>query len=193
MPVTVCLAASTLAYEHGGGHLWACLNWALGLRKLDCEVIWLEEAPETTAEELARQVAALRRQLEPFGLADHVALHGWEAGLPLGALGADALEGAELLLNMAYEDPGLLPVRFPRSALIDIDPGMTQLWLAAGELATSPHDVYFTVGEGVADGTAHVERMGIEWHYTPPCVPAAVAGVHVHGQRVHHRDALVGV
>ncbi len=48
---------------------------------------------------------------------------------------------------MAYEEPELLPVRFPRSALIDIDPGMTQLWLSAGELAILGHDVYSTVGE----------------------------------------------
>jgi hypothetical protein len=168
--LTVCLAASALGYERGGGHLWAYLNWALGLRQLDCDVIWLEEARDTTAQKLARQFAVLRRQLEPFGLADRIALHGWAGRLPAGALGADALDSAELLLNMAYEEPELLPVRFPRSALIDIDPGMTQLWLSAGELALFPHDVYFTVGEGVADGTARVDRTGVEWRHTPPCV-----------------------
>src|SRR5215211_519272 len=43
MSVTVCLSTNqTLNYPQGGGHLWVFLNWALGLRALGCEVIWLE-------------------------------------------------------------------------------------------------------------------------------------------------------
>ena len=42
MSLTVCLAANTLSYPEGGGHLWVYLNWALGLRALGCRVIWLE-------------------------------------------------------------------------------------------------------------------------------------------------------
>src|SRR5688500_6356709 len=42
MSVTVCLSTNTtLSYPQGGGHLWVFLNWALGLRALGCEVIWL--------------------------------------------------------------------------------------------------------------------------------------------------------
>ena len=37
MSLTVCLSAwNTLTYPKGGGHLWAYLNWALGLRALGC-------------------------------------------------------------------------------------------------------------------------------------------------------------
>jgi hypothetical protein len=71
---------------------------------------------------------------------------------------------------MAYEEPAKLPFRARRSALIDLDPGMTQLWAAAGDLPLPPQDVYFTVGEGIADGTARVHDLGIEWRHTPPCV-----------------------
>ena len=35
---------------HERGHLWAYLNWALGLQRLGCEVVWLEQAPDTPAE-----------------------------------------------------------------------------------------------------------------------------------------------
>src|SRR5918999_6485545 len=43
LSVTVCLSTNTtLSYPQGGGHLWVYLNWALGLRALGCEVIWLE-------------------------------------------------------------------------------------------------------------------------------------------------------
>ena len=31
MSLIVCLAANTLAYPEGGGHLWGYLNWSLGL------------------------------------------------------------------------------------------------------------------------------------------------------------------
>jgi hypothetical protein len=36
MSITACLAADTLYYPTGGGHLWVYLNWALGLRALGC-------------------------------------------------------------------------------------------------------------------------------------------------------------
>ena len=43
MSITVCIApVKTLEYPEGGGHLWEYLNWALGLRALGCQVIWLE-------------------------------------------------------------------------------------------------------------------------------------------------------
>lgn len=170
MSLTVCLAASALGYEQGGGHLWAYLNWALGLREGGCEVVWLEQAPETGAAELGRHFDALRRDLAPFGLAGRIALHAPAERLPDGAIDAGDLEGVDLLLNLAYEVPGALLAASRRSAFVDIDPGMTQLWLAGGLLRRQRHDVYFTVGEGVADGTAGVDRLGIEWRHTPPCV-----------------------
>ena len=42
MSVTIWLSANTLHYPQGGGHMWVFLNWALGLRELGCEVVWLE-------------------------------------------------------------------------------------------------------------------------------------------------------
>ena len=146
------------------------LNWALGLRELGCDVIWLEQADASSAGELGRQFELLRRELAPYGLSDRIALHGSEGQLPDGALPVEALEQAELLVNMAYEEPGSLPIHFRRSVLIDIDPGMTQLWGSTGELALGPHDAYFTVGEGIADGSARVDRLGVKWIHTPPCV-----------------------
>ncbi len=170
MGLSVCLAASALGYEQGGGHLWAYLNWALGLREAGCEVIWLEQAPDTPAQELSSQLAALRGALEPFGLADCVAVHAPPGNAPAPSLAAQRLEGCELLLNLSYEVPKGLLGHFHRTALIDIDPGMTQLWLADELLEGLTHDVYFTVGEGVADGSARVQRLGVQWHHTPPCV-----------------------
>jgi|GEM_PF-5613582 len=44
MTATVCLLANTIHYPFGGGHFWAYLNWALGLRAIGCNVIWMERA-----------------------------------------------------------------------------------------------------------------------------------------------------
>ena len=69
MALTVCLAANALGYERGGGHLWAYLNWALGLRGLGCEVLWLEAAPakdgRTTELRVTAQGRRLLRQVHP--------------------------------------------------------------------------------------------------------------------------------
>jgi hypothetical protein len=45
--MTVCLSAKTLYYPDSGGHCWVYLNWALGLRAVDCQVIWLESVIPT--------------------------------------------------------------------------------------------------------------------------------------------------
>ena len=60
--------------------------------------------------------------------------------------------------------------RFRRSALVDIDPGLLQLWLSRGALSLERHDIYFTIGETVGQPGALFPDCGIEWHYTPPCV-----------------------
>jgi hypothetical protein len=38
----VCLIAKMVEFPEGGGHFWPYLNWAMGLRRCGCEVIWLE-------------------------------------------------------------------------------------------------------------------------------------------------------
>ena len=71
MSRTVCLAARTLHYLNGGGHFWAYLNWALGLRALGCAVIWLEAVdPSTPCHQLQAKVALLKSHLKPYGLPD---------------------------------------------------------------------------------------------------------------------------
>src|SRR5699024_4108487 len=87
MSITVCLTANTLGYPEGGGHMWVYLNWALGLRALGCRVIWLEGVdPDTEVPEVRRLTAALKARLEPYSLADCVALCSRAGGpLPQGA------------------------------------------------------------------------------------------------------------
>ena len=173
MSRTICLVANTLPYLDGGGHLWVYLNWALGLRALGCQVVWMEAvSPDTAPEALRDSVATLKARLHRFGLSECVALcPRTEQSLPggdAGCLNLDAASQADLLLNLVYGLPRSVVERFPRAALIDIDPGLLQIWISKGEIRAAPHDVYFTTGESV--GHPGSPDAGLVWTYTPPCV-----------------------
>jgi hypothetical protein len=208
MSVTVCLSTNTtLNYPQGGGHLWVFLNWALGLRALGCEVVWLETVSEgesagalksrrkyrrlglepdgladglagrtdEPAHEVRANVATLRGRLERYGLAGRLALcsRGGEAlseEVTRGCLDLEAAAEADLLLNMRYDLPGEVVERFRRSALVDIDPGLLQIWMSQGLVSVPRHDLYFTIGETVGRPGAPFPDLGLEWHYTPPPV-----------------------
>lgn len=176
MSPTVCLAAKTLATPLSGGHLWVYLNWALGLRSLGCRVIWLEGVDSYAPLSTNRwYVETLKQRLQPYGLADSLALWPLHGGAVDPELLADCLDleaaaEAELLLNQFYGMPPEVVSRFRRSTLLDIDPGLLQVWMSTGSLRVAEHDVYFTIGETVAQPGSVIPEVGVAWHYTPPCV-----------------------
>ena len=204
MSVTVCLSTNTtLSYPHGGGHLWVFLNWALGLRALGCEVIWLEtvsdkesvaalksrrkyrrlglerdglvERPTDLVHEVEANVATLKRRLQRYGLAERLALCSRDGEalsdeVTNGCLDLEAAAEADLLLNLRYNLPGEVVERFRRSAMLDIDPGLLQVWMSQGLVSVPQHDLYFTIGETVGQPGARFPDMGLKWHYTPPPV-----------------------
>ena len=177
MSVTVCVWANTLNFTMGGGHLWVYLNWALGLRALGCQVIWLEAvAPHRPAHKVRAKVVALKRRLERYDLAGCLALCSSSTGEPLarevveGSLDLEAAAEADLLLNLGYFAPPELVGRFRRSALVDIDPGLLQIWVSKGWTNLARHDLYFTIGETVGQSGSRIPDVGLQWQYTPPCV-----------------------
>lgn len=169
MAPRVCLAPrGTITYPDGGGYLWIFLNWALGFRALGCDLVWLELVPGSgTDTELPRKVALLRERLAPYGLDDALALVPLpgEQLPPVEAIpGIEAAAESDLLVNFRYSLPAEIVGRFSRSALIDIDPGLLQIWIRERRVDVARHDALFTVGERVADGG------GRAWHHVPPCV-----------------------
>jgi hypothetical protein len=166
----VAIVADTLGYPTGAGHLWAYLNWALGLKAIGCDVVWIEPSPERPDE---AAVELLARRLASFGL-ERICLVTPDGDNP--PAGGTALvpveeaDRADLLLDIAYGVPQQLLARFRRSVLLDIDPGMTQTWVAAGDIELGEHDVYLTTGAGIASGVAPVPDCGIRWLYAAPCV-----------------------
>jgi hypothetical protein len=184
--LTVCLApANTVAYPNGGGHLWVYLHWALALRALGCRVIWLEgidlddsdDSPQARRRRRgggAREcVATLKARLARFGLADGVALYAMNGvavpdEISQGSLDLDAAAEADLLINLWHSMPARVVQRFRRSALIDTDPGLLQIWMTTGDVQVAPHDLYFTIGETVGRRDSRFPDGGKQWLHTPP-------------------------
>lgn len=172
----IALLVDTLGFMAGGGHAWVFLNWALGLRANGCRVHWVEPVPHgLPPAELAARVQTLQRRLAAHGLANAVSLVDWRQ--PLQAQPrlagctpfAEVAAGSELALDFAYGTPAPLLAAFRRTALVDIDPGLTQLWIARGQMAVAPHTLYFTTGETVGASDT-IPDCGLPWRYTPPCV-----------------------
>ncbi len=157
----VCLApTAVLSLPSFGGHFWVYANWALGLEANGCEVVWLERPPpELSSEEASRLVRSLRLRLDSAGVRAAVALDAEEAAAT-----------ADLLLNFHYAMEPAAVALFPRTALVDIDPGLLQHWIAEKQLRVGPHDVYFTIGETVGTPAARFPDCGLAWQYTPPAV-----------------------
>jgi hypothetical protein len=137
-------------------------------------VIWLEEIePGLPPDGVRGQVIELKKRLERYDLAESLALSS-KTGEPLaeevgeGCLRLEDAVEADLLLNVAYNVS--VTGRFRRSAFVDIDPGLTQLWVSAGQMQLPRHDLYFTIGETVGQPGARFSDCGVSWHYTPPPV-----------------------
>jgi hypothetical protein len=176
MPTTVCLYADTLYYPQGGGHSWVYLNWALGLRSLGCEVVWLERlrGRYTDPQDEEAYFNALKARLKRYGL-ERIALWSPSGRQPPQevteqCLDLDSVVGADLLLALRYDLPSRLVSSFRRSALLDIDPGLLQTWISKGQIEPARYTRYFTTGETVGMPGARFPDAGLEWHYAPPCV-----------------------
>ena len=78
----------------------------------------------------------------------------------MGCLDLDAAAGADLLLEFPYDTPLHVVKRFRRSALLDIDPGLSQAWISKGRIRLTPHDVYFTTGETVGQAGTRIPDLG---------------------------------
>jgi len=174
MGVTVCLApAHTVAYPKGGGHFWVYLQWALGLRSLGCDVVWLEQIdPTQPADAISRDVEAIRKRLAFWNFDSNLALTTPD-GSPLPGnrhltLDLDAAVRADLLINLWHSLPAAVVQRFRRTALVDTDPGLLQTWMTEGSVSVAPHDCYFTIGETVGARSARFPDCGLRWLYTPP-------------------------
>jgi len=184
--MTVVISVYKVAnFPEGGGHFWVYMQYAQALRRLGCDVYWLEQfRPLRDPGQEAHLLSTFLAKMKRFGLEGKTLLYARDgqgkaggekpAGPPrfIGCTWSEAqtiLRRADLLLNFHYAiDPRLLAcVR--RSALVDIDPGLLQVWISTGELAVAAHDCYLTTGETVGTPAARFSDCGLPWiHIRPP-------------------------
>jgi len=176
----VVLAAYRVADQpRAAGHFWVYAQYADALRRIGCDVWWLEELkarPDSSTDNA--RIATLLNRLRPLGLAGKVILYRTPARadrdaseptyLNLPASRAELVfRETDLLLNFHYTLAGSMLARFRRTALVDIDPGLLQLWWRNRQLRVHRHDVHFTIGENVGSVPGAAD---MPWIHTPPAV-----------------------
>jgi hypothetical protein len=166
----IVVVAGALANKPGnGGAAWTRLSWALGLKRLGCDVYFVEQIDARACTDAA--LAWFAYVTRSFGLADTSSLIAVEVGRAA-CIGAgvgfkelsDVADAAELLVNISgHLTLDTLKPRFRARAFIDLDPGYTQYWHLHGlaEDHLRDHDAYFTVGENIGKPWCDVPTNGI--------------------------------
>jgi hypothetical protein len=174
---TILIAPRRVAETpEAGGHFWVYMQYVLGLRDLGHRVYWLEALDRAETSAARRTAARFLRRMRSFDLDnqtilysvspdDAVVFHTHEASRSW-----RLITEADLLLNFDYLMPRPLLERVRRSALIDIDPGLLQFWMATGQLTVYPHDAYLTTGETVGTEQARFPDGGLSWKRVRPIV-----------------------
>jgi hypothetical protein len=181
MASVVVSCYNVASFPEGGGHFWVYMQYVQALRATGCEVYWLERfrrGKDPRRDE--RAIPEFFARMARFGMDGKVLLYvqddGPEGSDPqltfIGTTRQEAesvLRRSDLLLNFHYAiDPRLLACA-RRTALVDIDPGLLQLWISTGQLRVPPHDCYLTIGETVGTAAARFPDCGVSWiRFRPP-------------------------
>ena len=182
---TVLVSGAIANKHHNGGEAWVRLSWVLGLRRLGCDVFFVEQIDAGSCVDESGRPAGFdqsanldyfRAVTERFGVADQSTLL-YEGGERWSGMELDRLleiaDVADLLVNISgHLSVEPLMRRLRRKAYVDLDPGFTQFWHAAGRPGArlAGHDVYFTVGENIGTEGCPVPTDGIEWRPVRPPV-----------------------
>ncbi|MEN8181693.1 MAG: tetratricopeptide repeat protein [Myxococcota bacterium] len=178
MATVVVSSFKVTSFPEGGGHFWVYMQYIHALRSSGCEVYWLEQFhPSGDPDFDDRALATFRERVRAFGLEGKVLLYrsidddGGREWLSSSESEAEAvLRGADLLLNFHYAiHPSLLALP-KRTALVDIDPGLLQLWIDSKLLVVPPHDLYLTTGETVGIPGSPFPDCGVDWIHFHPVV-----------------------
>jgi len=170
------LVAGALANKPcNGGEAWVRLSWILGLRRLGFDVHFVEEIAAGVCVDSAGRSAEVDASVNLAYFRDVTDDFGVDAtllcdGMPVTGLDRCALlevaRSADLLLNISGHlvDPRLLAAP-RRRVFLDIDPGFTQAWHAAGDPGArlAGHDVYASIGERIGEPDCPIPLDGIDW------------------------------
>jgi hypothetical protein len=166
----VIVAGALANLPFWGGAAWTRLSWINGLRRLDCDVLFVEQLQSARDEpQTTESVAYFGSVMRSSGLGDRCCLldsaGGVLHGMGVGELSEFARD-ADLLVNITgHLGDGPIKNVVRVRAYVDLDPGYTQLWLAGGRqgMRLEHHDRYFTVGVNIATSGSGIPSSGIQW------------------------------
>jgi hypothetical protein len=184
--MTTLVVGGAIANKYlNGGEAWVRLSWIRGLQRLGFRVLFVEQIdPAACVDEHGAPApfersaprAYFDRVMDLFGLTDSAALVLGDGEATSGLSYEEVLElagDADLLVNISGNVHSRdLAGRVKRRAYVDLDPGFTQLWHAAGNPGArlEGHDVYFTVGENIGTEASNIPTSGLDWRPLPPPV-----------------------
>lgn len=175
---TVIVSSVVANKCHNGGNAWVILSWLQGLQRLGLNVHFVEQLADRNCVDDAGRAApfASSANLAYFahvfagaGLADKATLLREDSEETCGLARADLLAlaaDADLLVNITgHLTDAKLKSRPRRKIYLDLDPGYTQFWHAAGDAGArlEGHDFFYTVGENVGTEGCAIPTRGIEW------------------------------
>lgn len=164
------IVSGALAAKPGNaGGSWERFSWAVGLRRLGFDVLFVEECVGVPAAAALDWFDACARF---FGFGQQAALvdrgSGWTHGRSREELRSFAA-ASDLLVNLSgnltvpeiFEAVGV-------TAYVDVDPGFTQIWHAdpATPYAVPRHDHSFTIGENIGSPGCPIPTGGLQWKPT---------------------------
>jgi hypothetical protein len=162
MPAPTVIVSGMIAATPGqGGASWAVLQYLLGLRRLGCEVHFLEPV-ETVTPAVERYLRAVMDRHDLAGRWALVPRDDEPVGTPPPA--------ADVLLNVSgmLTDPAVLET-VPVRAYLDLDPLFNQVWQAQGEdMRLDAHTHFVSISDAVGDGS--IPACGRDWLPTLPPV-----------------------
>jgi hypothetical protein len=173
------LVAGMIARVPGqGGATWAVLQYLLGLRRLGCDVRFVEDVgagavPGGLAS--SPQVRYCAGVMSAFDLDGRwtVVSGNDEVGTPLRTLDAWARD-ADVFIDLSGVGARIpAAMRIPVRVYVDLDPAFTQAWHVQGaDVGLDGHTHHVTVGTGLAAGTADgVPDCDVRWRaISPPVV-----------------------
>jgi hypothetical protein len=184
MATTIFLGSGFAAkYRLGGGNFTVPLQWALGLKRLGRQFVWLEILPASEDPDHDRAcIRSFRERLLQHGLGDHYCLlHQQPAsdvhelaqmhayGLSLADL-ENRLGGPNVLLNLSYSIHPPLLLRFERRLFCDLDPGEISFWMTRVEMGQSSHHEFWTIGLNRHAPDCLLPDNGLDWKTFHPLV-----------------------
>jgi hypothetical protein len=180
-------SAFAAKYPEGGGNFSVPLQWALGLRRLNADFIWLEVLNTTENAGLdTRNVWAFQRRMGAFGLSERDCLvllptskidqPDLDTGRLYGLNRRDLearLAGPNTLLNLSWSIHDPFVERFERRILCTLDPTEVCFWMGRLEMGQSFHHEFWTVGLAMHEGNTRMRQVAppiVSWKTFFPLV-----------------------